>query len=479
MRGAVVVLVTALFAGPAPAQSGGTPFGHGTHYFRFILKQNGAVPLRGPDDLRRNPETKMLIVFGRTQILYALIRRNVLRRFLDNGGRVLLATDWPTSDDVFDEIGVQIGDDTWEMPDGLPNFIYRRSLTNCPLVVDFNRTLTRPGRPSAPFFGGNVTDTGRAVTSIATNRPSEIIRTEWYLPVATLFRPGRFFSYIRGVDPVKNQTQLGAVSVRPLWRGGVFALADHSIFINDMMSQEDNDNPHFAHNVVRWLTEDGKRKELLFYEDGEVVQTFDVPLAYPPTPPLPPLEALVPLVNEAIVGLERQNAFNTLLLQVAGGPRPILRTLAFLLTLGLLLFGLYRFLHSRYRPEARVPRLPAQLSTLAPAVPTVERRHQAVIAQGNLAEAARELAHQAFASLGLSPAPDVSPPAVAVTGSRWERFRGRRRAREVRDLWNLAARGPRRRISPAALQRLSQSLHDLLAAVAAGKLRLAGANSPI
>src|SRR5258707_13339101 len=45
----------------------------------------------------------------------------------------------------------------------------------------------------------------------------------------------------------------------------------------------------------------------------------------------------------------------------------------------------------RHRPESRVPRLPGRLA-LSTAVPAVERRHQAVIAQGNLAEAAREIA---------------------------------------------------------------------------------------
>jgi hypothetical protein len=115
---------------------------------------------------------------------------------------------------------------------------------------------------------------------------------------------------------------------------------------------------------------------------------------------------------------------------------------------------------------------------LTAAVPAVERRHQAVIAQGNLAEAARELAHPAFAAVGLTPTADAPPPTVSVVG-RWPPFRAWRWSREVRDLWALAVRGPVRRISPAALQRLDGTLHDLLAAVAAGQLRLADAHSPI
>jgi hypothetical protein len=121
--------------------------------------------------------------------------------------------------------------------------------------------------------------------------------------------------------------------------------------------------------------------------------------------------------------------------------------------------------------------LPGRLTALTAAVPAVERRHQAVIAQGNLAEAARELAYQAFVALGLTPTAEALPPAVSVSGG-WS-FRARRWKREVGDLWTLAARGPVRRISPNALRRLDLTLHNLLAAVAAGEVRLAATDSAI
>jgi hypothetical protein len=257
--------------------------------------------------------------------------------------------------------------------------------------------------------------------------------------------------------------------------GRLLVLADHSVFINDMMLQTDNDNIPFAFNVARWLTDDGKRPDVLFYDDGQIQTSFEVSLEYPNVP-IPPLEAFVPLANQAIAELERNNTFNDLLLKMTGGPAPLLRTLAFLLTLALLFVGLYRFLHARYRPEAKVPRLPATLAAATSAgLTAVERRHRAVIAQGNLAEAARELAHQAFASIGVTPSPD-GPPPVAVSGSWWQRLRGQRR---VRELWALAVRGPRKRVSPAALERLTRAANDLHAAVAAGSVRLAAADSAI
>src|SRR5581483_12210566 len=99
-------------------------------------------------------------------------------------------------------------------------------------------------------------------------------------------------------------------------------------------------------------------------------------------PPLPPLEALVPVVNKFVADLERENVFNLLLLRAFGTQGALLRTLALVLTVVLVLFVFYRFLHSRLRTEPRLPPLPARLDALIPQVPAAERRHQAALAQG-------------------------------------------------------------------------------------------------
>jgi hypothetical protein len=41
--------------------------------------------------------------------------------------------------------------------------------------------------------------------------------------------------------------------------GRILILADHSVFINDMMTPDDNDNLEFASNCLEWLTDGGKR----------------------------------------------------------------------------------------------------------------------------------------------------------------------------------------------------------------------------
>ena len=64
-----------------------------------------------------------------------------------------------------------------------------------------------------------------------------------------------------------------AVGAQLAGGGRLLVLADHSIFINDMMLQTDNDNIPFAFNVVRWLTDAGngqRRTDVLFYDDGQI-----------------------------------------------------------------------------------------------------------------------------------------------------------------------------------------------------------------
>ena len=437
-----------------------------------MLNELRLKPPSEGDVLFHEPQKKVLIVLGRTEFLEERLGGQ-LKRFIENGGAVLIATDRPTSEALFQEIGVQVSGIAVRASPISGNAY--REMAECPLVLDVDRA-TQNGQTKEGFLFQGFGHEPR----VATNLPSEIRRCQGMLPIATLHSPGQDITFngrLRLRRIFRDQKLFAVAGSSSIWKKGrLLVLADHSIFINDMMLQPDNDNIPFAFNVGRWLIDAGdgtKRSEILFFEDGQLQTEFNVSLEYPRTDP-PPLEAFVPVANELLVGLERENAFNKMLFDATGGPFPIFRGLAIFLTLCLLAAGLFRFLNSRYRPESHAP-IPA-VDTVA--VSTIERRHQAVIAQGNLAEAARELTLEAFASIGLTPVPNIAPPRVTVPGS-WFPFHAWRWQREVRELWKLAAKGPDHRVSPAALQKLDESLRNLLAAVAADKVRLASPESAI
>jgi hypothetical protein len=432
--------------------------GQGTQYFRFVLKQVRAKPLDDPNKLLDNPKNTLLIVLGQTDVLDRWLDRHALRdEFLLKGGSLLIATDRHTSDDLKDEIGVQVSG-KFEYVDlrSDPQAAWR-GMPECPLVQE-----VRSWRGRHPIFVGLPNP-----PRVATNKPSSL--SYWGIfPIATLPVMGEDrFGPIRRLAPMR----FAVAHQFPEPGGRLLVLADHSLFINEMMAQPDNDNAEFAFNVALWLTDNGQRTDVLFYDDGTLQTSFDVSLELP-SPQFPPLEALVPLFNQVLNGLQRENFFNKNLLKVFGGRAALLRTAALVLTLAVAVFGLYRFLHARHRVEPKVPRLPVQLAVLAPSVPAVEQRHQAVLARGNLSEAARELARQAFTALGVPPAAGAAAPAFTVAGPWWWRLVWGRR---VRRLWELAALGRTDRVSPAGLRRLAAGLQQLRAAAEGGKLHFAAA----
>src|SRR5262249_49234461 len=63
-------------------------------------------------------------------------------------------------------------------------------------------------------------------------------------------------------------------------KGRLLLLADHSIFINEMMQPRDTGNADFAYNAVDWLREgeDGPRDRVLFVTDSRIETKLDIPL---------------------------------------------------------------------------------------------------------------------------------------------------------------------------------------------------------
>lgn len=442
MRNARRALIAACLLGlasAAPAQENPRPFGQGTHALRGIIRSPKPIPgygkrfdLQPIRDFADIDASTVVIVLGDPE---PLARLGDLRRFVIGGGALLVASDRRVEEPLRSELRVEVAGGFLEANDTASY----GGLRECPLVNDLR---------GHPIF--------RRVDAIATNRPSRL--------VVHPDGPLQVFAWL----PARNPRFRGA-DRHPFLAGGEFGLgrvlvlADHSVFINDMMLQADTDNFDFAYNCIDWLTDSGQRKKVLLVEDGEVVSNFNVSFKPPPLPKLPSQEQIVGQVNRMLVQLERENELNHLLLGMLGGHERVLRLLLLLATAGLLAYGMFRLVAARQRFDRSVPRwgpLPAA------AVPLALERRDAMLAAGNCWEAARGLARHCLESAGCRRWD--RQPDFRIQAGFCERLRLRGR---LRRLWQLATGSPRR-VTPRQLLRIQQLTEAVHRAVASGTVRL-------
>jgi hypothetical protein len=446
---ALAGLLLFLLAADSPAQDTSLEFRQGTHGLRGILKDMELEPLTDLSQLADQPERKLLIVLGETDVVDHL--PGGVEQFLRSGGAVLIATDRPNHGAWQSFLGVRIGQASVTSPAG-PSY---QGLRDCPVVVG--------------------TERGRVILDgleVATNRPRLLEVGVNRLPVLGRFADGSTFDgldarvsrFVRVILPFAAGGDVGA--------GRVLVLSDHSVFINDMLLREDNDNIAFTYNSLNWLTDHGQRSQVLLYEEGEAQVNFDIPLRDLPAPPLPPVEELVPWLNRLLAEMQQENLFNRALLGLA--PRQAwLRMLALSATLSLVGYGLYRLLRARHRIDPHAPLFGPSVLELAPAGGVVEQRQLAMIQDRNLFEAARDLARHTLAKLGHDPAAAAhgreSAPRPRVHGNYWQRWT---LSRLVRRLWKLAYDSPPVRVSPAEFELLLRQLDRVQSAEQKGILRL-------
>ncbi|HJT77255.1 MAG TPA: DUF4350 domain-containing protein, partial [Gemmataceae bacterium] len=410
----------------SPAKPGAVPFGQGTHAFRRILHDLQLEPLKTVADLDDPPHT-LLIVLGDTDILDRV--PGGLSGFLHAGGAVLLATDRATPwQHLQRDFGFGVTGASFRVVNNRLGNAYH-NIPECPLLIGWGHGAT------PDLLGELPAHQGFRLRNVATNRPSCL--------AGEITEPG--LSVLAGLPPGCAAEGAADRLERGLWLGRWFAvggtvgpgrllvLADHSIFINAMMLQPDTDNIDFTYNCLEWLTHgEEARTRVLFVEEGEVNSAFDIPLKQVEVP-LPPEEALVPMANQVLTEVEKENVFNKLVLDVVPF-KALVAVVVLGLTTLLAVYGLYRLIRSRHRVDLWAPLLERVLAKQKPAGSLLEQRHQAMLGQGNLWEPARALARAAFAEAGIDADADGEPVAH-VAGSWWQRWALGRRALH---LWRIA-----------------------------------------
>jgi hypothetical protein len=435
---AVFAVAAALaVATPAQAQDDAQSFLQGTHVFRFALgpHEGKFTPLNSLKDLSTDPKQSILVVFGDTRILDAV--PNGPRDFLRRGGAILAATDRRT---ILTGLGIHIQSQPVLAPPGSKHAYH--GYPECPIVV----SVDDEGPPLFENLGHGV----------ATNRAGLIDRWDSRLHVLADFPEGCKWQGNIFSEPF---------AVGGDWRAGrIVVLADHSVFINNMMLQEDNGNYDFARNCMAWLSDNRRRTKVLFVDEGTIVADFDVPLS-DRMPAFPEIKDPVGFVDELMPALEKHNFFNQKLMEYVS-PNSVFQALAIVLTLGLLVYGVSRLVRARHRIELAAPLLAQTLTALVPAGPGVADRHKALLAEGNLWEPAHALAREFFELALSGRATTASLPPFKVN-AKWPRVRALRQ--QVERLWRLVKGSPVW-ISPAEFTRITADVAKLKTALADGTL---------
>jgi hypothetical protein len=344
--------------------------------------------------------------------------------FLMNGGSVLLASDEVSRQRFLAELNIDINQGPLEAPADSPSAylngtgLFVRSLGTAPFSRDLNHIVTiRPG------FLNVMRDSPLQVLA---ELPADArIKGDLGRPRPRIFAAGN--------HGFGNHS------------GRVLVLADQSVFTNALLWQQPgsasaNDNFEFARNCADWLTESGKRKEILFYEAGKIVEDFDINFMEEPAPPLPPIEDVVHAINQGLSGIEEEDRFTTGLDALA---RQVdARTVIIATSILLAAYGLIRLGRAKYHVEPGRPLLETSLTQLVPSIDVAAQRQRWMLRHGNFAEAAQTLARQFFEHLQTT---GLLPPHAGEPSAEPPRLRSRqgfrqtwKRRHEVRRFWQIA-----------------------------------------
>ena len=370
--------------------------------------------------------------------------------FIGKGGAVLAASDRAMLNayairQLTAVSGVSISDQT----------LICRDLNRCYENLDYCPFLV-PVRDADPRLLG---DEEKSLL-VATNVPSKLERMR-PLPgtvqeLATLpdfCRPEPMGGGFRPRRP-ERERPLFAVG-GDVGKGRVLVLADHSLFINEMMLPTNNQNVEFTSNCMAWLRGEPQKRDLvLFVEDGRIQTKFDIPLKNAKLPLDDVLKMIYARRNELLVEAERgaarmeeDDAFNRNLLgflERIGWPIwRLARYFAILGTLVLALYGAYRLgISKRFRHDQSIPLLAAAVGRALPVQPLHAQRTEALLLRGNLWEPASVLVRRWFTRLGVD-ALNAGEASFTAQGAWWRR---RKLLGRLQRLWRLAGgRQPERR----------------------------------
>jgi hypothetical protein len=355
------------------------------------------------------------------------------------------------------------------------------SMPSCPYVVP---VPLNGASPLSKIFAG--------LNHVATNEPS-------YLRVSGFSGEFRYALARFPKQSVLIDNQLGNRRVRPLPDDALFAIggdgpdgnnqssyrflamADHSVFINQMLIEPGTDNLELTYRTIEYLQGPNKRRRCLFIENGSVVEKFDeLAQAFRqsrPSPPIPNLDKmqqkLTDFGNELADRLQTNNVPNKMLLAIASLPA-IMRFFLVVAAIYSTWYLMRRLFTVRKPTDIPQPPSVAAAATGPPGV--FERRQKELIRRDNLYEPIRDLVRDYFATVGIhgtQHGPKVPKLVISDMVRKPESLK-----LAIKDFWRLAF-GPPQEVTVRRWREMEPYFERLQQAHADGKWRFVLADAPV
>ena len=432
----LVGLLLAPVAGLAqqPAETGApiTVSGEGTEVFRALLRHTGIKPVTEREALRLTQfDDVILITLGNPNTRQQPLGPAQYLQRARRGG-VLIAAD------SFQQITSTEQNQLTIMGD--------RSCALMPLPSIVMRFPALTLSVQLEEYQAHASDL-QGLNRIATNKPSYITVTGW----------GGDFQYALATFPPNCRS--GDFGV-PLERNAFFAvggegsdndwnpspyrflvMADHSVFINQMLLEPGTQNLELTYRVIEFLQGPNKRNRCLFYEDGRLVDHFDdlgQAFAKQNQQPIPQInmgamqEWLVTQGNQLIDSIQQDDVMNRAVTNAAGLPA-VARFFLILATIFACWFVLRRAWGTRKPTD--IPPAPAVAGAPSGPPGVFERRQKELLRRNNVYEPVRDLVREFFETFGLHGEQGPKHPKLLI--SDMVRKPDSLRA-AIKDLWKLA-----------------------------------------
>jgi hypothetical protein len=495
-----LALAALLAPAPAVAQPPNTPkkqlhvAGEGTELFRALLDRKGIQPVKRQDAWPiRRPAEVIVIAFGPPTNNEVGPLAQMVYNTVNSGGAGLIACDEQLSlnrVELGNAGGAAIYGGRADCPDRdsvlairdpqNPNWPPER-LRDCPYVVP----LTEDDVLDAPHPDSAIGKVFDGLTRVATNAPGYIQVNSFTglfrFPLAK-YPNGTTWLADNGLGRMRPANALFAVGGSgELQRNSYrfLAMADHSVFINQMLIEPGTDNLELAYRTIEFLQGPNERKRCLFIENGRIVEEFDtLRKAFANQNPMgmPNLWAnqdkLTDIANKIVAKIEDENVPNNVLLGIFGLTR-IMWFVLIVASIYVTVYLLRRWTAARKPTDQPPPPTVAAAPSGPPGV--FDRRQKELLRRDNVYEPVRDLVREFFASLGIHGEQGPRHPKLVISAS-VRKPDSLRQA--VRDFWKLAF-GPPQEVTVARWRELEPYLIRLRDAHADGKWRFVMPGAPV